>query len=337
MFNFDPDRFVRIQSGAVEAGLALHQRVGGLLDDGLQSVHFAGAGGAGILMAPAVQLLRERSTLPAFIDAPAELVLSESVGLDERSLVVIPSLSGTTTESLEAARYCRQRGAKVLALTGDPSSPLAMQSDFNVSNEAADDTSCESFYLQSLCIALTVLQHRSEMDGVPEVLDELGTVPALLLAEKESFENQVDPYVRQLDGNPFHIITGAGNCWPEAHYYGMCILEEMQWIRTRPVHASDFFHGTLELVEGDMSILVLKGEGAARGLAERVERFVSDYSRKVLTLDSADAELPGLSTLTRALVAPAVLATMLERVSAHLEVVRDHPLSTRRYYRKVAY
>jgi hypothetical protein len=24
----------------------------------------------------------------------------------------------------------------------------------------------------------------------------------------------------------------------------------MQWIRTRPVHAADFFHGTLELVEG---------------------------------------------------------------------------------------
>jgi len=29
-----------------------------------------------------------------------------------------------------------------------------------------------------------------------------------------------------------------------------------------------------------------------------------------------------------------VLAAAFERLSAHLEVVRDHPLTTRRYYKK---
>jgi len=28
---------------------------------------------------------------------------------------------------------------------------------------------------------------------------------------------------------------------------------------------------------------------------------------------------------------------VLERVSAHLEVKRDHPLTTRRYYKRLAY
>ena len=32
-----------------------------------------------------------------------------------------------------------------------------------------------------------------------------------------------------------------------------------------------------------------------------------------------------------------ILAALLERVSAHLEVLRDHPLTTRRYYRRMAY
>lgn len=337
MLNFDADRFVRIQSGAVRAGLELYDRVIGLLDDGVKNVHLAGAGGAGLLMIPAAQLLRERSTLPSFVDSPAELVLSESVGLDERSLVVIPSLSGTTAECLEAARYCRHRGAKLLALTGDETSPLAQASNLNVSNHASDDTSSESFYLQSLFLALAILHHRAEMPGVPEIVEELKRVPDLLLTAKESFEDHVGPYVEQLSAGPYHIVTGAGNCWPEAHYYGMCILEEMQWIRTRPVHASDFFHGTLELVEQDMSILVLKGEGPARALAERVERFAHEYSKKVLVLDTADVALPGLPLQLRELMAPALLATRLERVSAHLEVVRDHPLSTRRYYRRVAY
>jgi fructoselysine-6-phosphate deglycase len=39
----------------------------------------------------------------------------------------------------------------------------------------------------------------------------------------------------------------------------------------------------------------------------------------------------------RALVSPVVIATVLERLSAHLEVLRDHPLTTRRYYRRIAY
>jgi fructoselysine-6-phosphate deglycase len=117
----------------------------------------------------------------------------------------------------------------------------------------------------------------------------------------------------------------------------MCILEEMQWIRTRPVHASDFFHGTLELVEPDVSVLLLKGEDATRPLADRVERFVSGLTEKLLVLDTADVELPGISPTTRALVSPVILAALLERVSAHLEVLRDHPLTTRRYYRRMAY
>ena len=117
----------------------------------------------------------------------------------------------------------------------------------------------------------------------------------------------------------------------------MCILEEMQWIRTRPVHASDFFHGTLELVEEGVSVIVLKDEDETRPLADRVEAFARQFTSAVLTLDPRDHALPGLSADTRGIVAPAVLATVLERVSAHLEVLRDHPLTTRRYYKRVSY
>ena len=91
---------------------------------------------------------------------------------------------------------------------------------------------------------------------------------------KQAAEAAAPELAAAIAADPFHIITGAGSTWPQAFYYGMCILEEMQWIRTRPVHAADFFHGTLELVEQGVSVLLLKGEDAARPLAERVESFV---------------------------------------------------------------
>ena len=169
------------------------------------------------------------------------------------------------------------------------------------------------------------------------VVAELQTLPRLLADAKAAFEDDAAALAEAIKDEQYHIFTGAGSVWPEAYYYGMCILEEMQWIRTRPVHAADFFHGTLELVEPGVSVFVFKGEDASRPLADRVENFARRYTDRVRVLDAATVELPGISPDVRALISPVVLATLLERLSAHLEVLRDHPLTTRRYYKRVEY
>lgn len=111
----------------------------------------------------------------------------------------------------------------------------------------------------------------------------------------------------------------------------------MQGIGTRPVHAADFLHGTLELVEPGVSVLLFKGDDALRPLGERVDRFLRRYTDKVHVLDAAQVSLPGISAWLRAMISLFLLASLLERLSAHLEVLRDHPLTTRRYYKRVEY
>ena len=76
---------------------------------------------------------------------------------------------------------------------------------------------------------------------------------------------------------------------------------------------------------------------AARPLAERIENFAPDYTDRLTVLDTGDLALPGISQEVRGLISPVLLATMLERISAHLEVMRGHPLTIRRYYKRVAY
>jgi fructoselysine-6-phosphate deglycase len=337
LLNFDPARYLRIQSGAVGLAEQIDAVVADALGSGVTNVVFAGAGGAGILMGPAAALLRERSTFRADVVLPAELVVTGAATVGRDTLVVIPSLSGTTVESLAALDHVKALGARVLVLTGHADSPLAAKADVSLVNFAEDDTSCESFYLQSLVLALSIMARTGVLEDDAAIVAELKRLPGLLVDAKAAFEGRAHELAQAIASAPWHIVTGSGNTWPEAFYYGMCILEEMQWIRTRPVHASDFFHGTLELVEADVSVLLLKGEDATRPLAERVESFVSGLTDKLLVLDSADVELPGISPTTRALVSPVVLAALLERVSAHLEVLRDHPLTTRRYYRRMAY
>ncbi|MDW5315887.1 SIS domain-containing protein [Rhizobium sp. PL01] len=337
MLNFDEERFLRIQSGAAGLAKRFDKVIEGCLAAGAENVFFLGTGGAAILMQPAYQLLQRKSRFPSFIDLTAELLISGSANLTTTSIVVMPSLSGTTTESVALLAKIKKTGATVLTLVGHEETPLGKGGDHVFVNFAADDTSCESFYLQSLFIALSIMKHRGEIANHEQIIAELQSLPELLLEVKRAYEDKAEGFAKVLAASNYHIVTGAGNVWPEAFYYGMCILEEMQWIRTRPVHASDFFHGTLELVEKGVSVILFKGEDECRPVADRVENFAPNYTDKLTVLDTASFELPGISPNVRGLISPILLATVLERISAHLEVIRNHPLTTRRYYKRVAY
>ncbi len=337
MLNFDKDRFVNIQSGAVSIAQDARALMGKLLAEGLERVFFMGTGGVQLLTLPAVDLACNSTVFPVLTAFPAQVVLQPPAGLDEKALVIIPSLSGTTRESVQLLSFLKEKGVRTLSLTGHKDTPLGMEADYNFTNFAEDDTSSESFYLQTLLIVLALLAERGEYEGFDATVAELKRLPELLVGVKQGYEKAAAVLAHEMKDETYHIFTGAGSVWPQSYYYGMCILEEMQWIRTRPVHATDFFHGTLELVEPGVSVFVFKGEDACRSLSDRVENFSRRYTDKVRVLDAASVDLPGISARTRALISPVILATMLERLSAHLEVLRNHPLTTRRYYKRVEY
>lgn len=333
----DADRFTTIESD----GLAIHSRldklISGLIADGAKNLFFLGTGGVMFLSQPAFNLLRGKSTFPVFYEMGAELVEVGNVNLGSGSIVVMTSVSGTTPEAISSLEYAKAKGATVITFTGHPDTPLGDLADHNFMCLADDETSSEMYYLQTLLVALSVMRARGEITDYDDVVAELMTLPALLAQVKEDFDDDAHALAVAIAADDYHILTGAGPSWTQAHYYGMCILEEMQWIRTRPVHASDFFHGTLELVEPGVSVIIFKGEDETRPLVERVEAFARRFTEKVQVLDTRSFALPGISDRTRALISQVLLATVLERVSSHLEVIRDHPLTTRRYYKQIAY
>ncbi len=78
-----------------------------------------------------------------FAPLAAELVAGGSRHLGNGSIVVIPSLSGTTKESIAAMEYCRARGATIVTLVGHADTPLGKGGDHVLVNFAEDDTSSE--------------------------------------------------------------------------------------------------------------------------------------------------------------------------------------------------
>lgn len=334
MLNFDPAQYLAVEKGAAALAQAIDQAIARELDHGMRNIAFWGVGGVAFLNMPAARLLQTMSPFPTFVDMGAEVVLTDNVNVGPGTLVVFTSVSGTTKEAIAALDVAKKKGARVLSLTGTKDAPLAELADVTFFNGCADPTSSENFYLQTLFIALSIIRRTTEFPQYERVISELQTLPELLVGVKQQFEERAQAFAAEIKDEQHHIITGAGNSWYEAWYYAMCILEEMQWIWTRPIHASDFFHGTLELLEADTSVWVIKGEDSTRPLAERVERFASTVTKKVRVFDARDFALPGISDDVRALISPIVFAAAFERLSTHLEKVRGHDLTIRRYYKK---
>lgn len=337
MFNFDEARFLRIQSGAVSLAPRIDAEISAAISGGATNLFFLGTGGVAYLMEPAVQLLHRKSSFPVYKDYPAELVLTGSKNLTDKSIVIMPSLSGTTKESAAMLEALKSVGAKVITLVGHADTPLGMGGNPALVNFAEDDTSSESFYIQSLLVGLSVMKARGEIDNYDTLVEQMQAIPQALVAAKAAFEPKAEDFAKIIAGADYHMFTGAGNMWPETLYYATCILEEMQWIRTRPVHASDFFHGPLELIEKGVSLILFRGEDECDAVAERVAKFAPQYTDKLTIISTADYCPRDVSPDLRALLSPAFMATLMERLSAYLEVMRDHPLVTRRYYKRVAY
>lgn len=102
--------------------------------------------------------------------------------------------------------------------------------------------------------------------------------------------------------------------------------------------------GTIELLEEGMSLILFYGEDETRPLMDRVDTFSEKIIKEkfgtnicVNKFDTKEVELPFTDPEFRKIVSPMVMYAITERLSCHLEKERNHPLTTRRYYRQMEY
>ncbi|MGW5373722.1 SIS domain-containing protein, partial [Streptomyces sp. NPDC004011] len=239
----------------------------------------------------------------------------------------------TTDDSLRAIEYCRARGAHTVGFTGYPESPVARSVDTALISEPK----AWPFDVQLLLFMGRLLSRRGEFEGYERLADELAELPRVLVDVARRAEPAASDFAEAHKDTDYHFLIGGGNLWGFTYLYSMCILEEMQWLRTTRVHSAEFFHGSLELLEEDTSVIVFQGEDETRALTDRAEAFARRVSKDVTVFDTRDYPLEGISPEFRGLLAPLVLDTVMDRVSKHLERVRDHSLDLRRYYRVMDY
>lgn len=333
MLGFEEDKFLAQTKSAVALRPQIESAVDTLLERGIDSLFLIGSGGTYAAAWPYAHLLETRSTFPVRVSIAAELVVSGDRLLGANSVAVFTSASGTTEDVLRAVEYVKAQGATTVGFTGVADSPLAQAVDIPLLSKPKT----WPFDPQLLLLTTRLMHQRGEFAEYERFADQLALVPELFVDVAKRAEPFAEKWADAHADTDYHFLVGSGNLWGFAYLYSMCILEEMQWLRTTRVHGAEFFHGSLELIEKDTSLLLFVGEDETRPLMERVVNFATKYSDDVTVLDTKDYDLPGIDAEFRGLLGPWMLDVVTGRISKHLERVRNHSLDLRRYYRVVEY
>lgn len=322
---------------AGQAALATRPRIEQVIQDahtkGFKSIFFIGSGGTYANVLQFEHLFQVQSTLTVRFLVAAEAILSPDPLLDETAIAVFTSDSGTTEDVVAAIEFCKARNVHTIGLTPVEDSPIAQKVDAHI-------TTAKQWFGWDIYLLLFVthlLSLRGEFADYSTFADELSALPAALREVETLVDPQAEAFAKDHANIDYLFLVGSGNLWGFTYIYSMCVIEEKFWIQTTRVTGAEFFHGALELIEPDTTIMILQGEDFTRPLTDRAIRFAKDYSRDVTVIDTADFPLPGISERFRPLLSSAVQKFATQRFTFRLAQARNRDLDLRRYYRVVEY
>lgn len=338
MFNFNVPRYEKVVTEAIALRSQIEEAVDEICADGYSNLFFIGCGGTYAHSLP-MKFWLDTTTgkIETHSVIAAEFLAAGHKRFSKDSVCVFSTRSGNTKEIVAAAKYCKEAGARTMVYVSNDNTPVCEYADYKFFSFAEDDCLCEAIYTYMISLLSRFLKNAGEFDQYEEFMDQYGQIVPYLVKAKELYEDRCAKMAKEHKDTGYHMVVGSGMLWGEAYDYAMCILEEMQWIKTKSIHAAEYFHGTLELVEEDTSLILFYGEDETRPLMDRVMDFSKKVTKVINVFDTKEVELPFTESLYRKIVSPLVMYAITERLSCHLEAERNHPLTTRRYYRQMEY
>ena len=319
----------------INGALALRPQIEAAVDAreqrGIRNVCFLGIGGTYASGLDAVTQLKAASSREVFAEEAAAYNTTGNRRIGKGTFMVISSVTGTTAEVVMAVQKAKAAGAYVLGFVNKEGSPLA---------ELAD--TCIRFGGEEQLKFAMVADRLLQLEGCFADYDRFyAQLDDRLAEDLIVVQKQADAFGRAFAekhaDDPLHYFVGAGNTYGAVYSYAMCYCEEMHWMRTKSIHAGEFFHGTLEIVDRGTPVTVVIGEDAERPLSERVAAFLPRVCANHTVIDTADYAMPGIDGAFRSRLSNYIFHAVFARMDAHLEAVSCHPMEIRRYYRVLDY
>lgn len=278
--------------------------------------------------------IRSRNiTSNEFVQAPLAFV-------GENTLAVVCSMRGTP-ETIEAAKLAKRLGAATIALYVDESE-LTEVCDYQISYDSvavdsSDFSKTNSAY--GLKIAMLVMDVVEGYEHIELALDNFEAVNSIYdQAVTEIRTKAIKWAIQNRESKSIHVMA-SGATFGAAYVFSICNIMEMLQIDSPTVNCCDFFHGPFEVIDEDISVFLLMGEGSNRSNDERAARFLQEFGgKKVFRLDARDVGInkfdPKVSEHFNHLIFSPILNNVFMRELAY-QIKKDY--MTRTYMWKAQY
>lgn len=320
---------------SINGALALRPQINQIVDElyhrGFKNICFLGIGGTLASSMQVVNHMQEKSGLEIICQSAAEYLTTGNRRIGKDTIMILSSVSGTTKEIVAAVKKAKKEGTITIGFIDTKNTVLSKMVDYVISYAGNEQLKFFMVADRFMCLEGVFEDYEAyyaEMDQ--HLADAL--VDVEIKAEKFAKD-----FVEKHHEDALHYFVGAGNQWGATYSYAMCYWEEMHWMRTKSIHASEFFHGMFEIVDKNTNVTVFIGEDKQRSLAMRVAKFLPQICARYTIIDTKDYELKGISEKYRGTISHLVMRAVCHRIDIELEKVNCHPTDIRRYYRQLEY
>ena len=306
----------------------------------IQDVFLTACGGSLVDLYPGSYFINaESETMHAHWLTAKEMVVSPSKFLKKGALVILCSHGGNTPETVNAAKFAKERGAAIITMTHNPESVCAQEDMNPIVYDWSDETD-EKERPQGLVMRILNELLKVQETGYKKydaILDGLEKADGIVRAAVKKVQNRTWLFAEKYAQEPFLYIMGSGASYSQAYGFSICSLQEMQWMDCCYLHSGEYFHGPFECTDKDHLYILLMGTGKARAMDERALTFLEKYGEKYEVIDAEELGINAIDESVNEYFCPMLFYAMSVAYRTGLQDKRRHPLDMRRYMGVVEY
>lgn len=207
--------------------------------------------------------LERIGNMPVEIDVASELRYRTIPGNNENNLGIFISQSGETMDTIEALKFCKNKGMSILSILNIDESTIERLSDSCIKTHAGPEigvASTKAFTTQLTIFATLAIYFGMEKGNITkqqndEYVKELLHIPDCILEVFKS-EEKYKEIGKKLSQYNNVIFIGRGHNYPTA-LEGALKLKEISYIHAEGYAAGELKHGPIALIDEKMPIIAI--------------------------------------------------------------------------------
>ncbi|MCH9845478.1 MAG: glutamine--fructose-6-phosphate transaminase (isomerizing), partial [Alphaproteobacteria bacterium] len=243
--------------------------------------------------------------IPVEVDIASEFRYRTPALPKQNGLCIIISQSGETMDTLEALRYAKQHGQKILAIVNVEKSTIDREADQSIYTRTGPEISVAStkaFTSQLVVIALLAQYLAQSLDKSVALGNSVGgekqqlelmrgfsELPSKLI-EGFNSEEMIKTIARDLQEARDVIFLGRGKMFPIA-LEGALKLKEISYIHAEGYAAGELKHGPIALIDEHIKVVVIAPYDALfEKILSNMQEVISRNGKVILISDSKGIE-----------------------------------------------